>query len=74
MGILLTTTSFQDTSGSHHDLPASKKYKIIRARGPLPEAVMLKPVGDVDGFLRGDDAIPRAVLEGQKPFAQANQF
>ena len=67
MRILLTTTSFQDTPGSHHDLLASKKYEIIRARGPLPEAEMLKLAGDVDGFLCGDDAITRAVLQKALP-------
>ena len=67
MRVLLTTTSFQDTPGSHHDLLASKNYEIIHARGPLPEAEMLKLVGDVDGFLCGDDAITRAVLQKSLP-------
>ena len=62
MRVLLTTTSFQDTPGSFHDLLASKGYEIVRQRGPLPEARMLELVGDVDGILCGDDAITRAVL------------
>ena len=67
MRILLTTTSFQDTPGSFHDLLASKGYEIIRQRGPLPEARMLELVGGVDGLLCGDDAITRAVLQKALP-------
>lgn len=67
MKILLTTTSFQDTPGSHHDLLASKGWEIIRARGPLNEADTLALVGDIDGYICGDDAITRAVLEKARP-------
>jgi D-3-phosphoglycerate dehydrogenase / 2-oxoglutarate reductase len=67
MKILLTTTSFQDTPGAHHDLLASKGWEIIRARGPLNEADTLKLVGDVDGYICGDDAITRKVLEKACP-------
>jgi D-3-phosphoglycerate dehydrogenase len=67
MTILLTTTSFQDTPGSFHDLLASKGYEIIRQRGPLSEARMLELVGGVDGLLCGDDAITRAVLQKALP-------
>ena len=34
MKILLTTTSFQDTPGEHHDLLKKNGWEIIRARGP----------------------------------------
>ena len=67
MKILLTTTSFQDTPGSHHDLLASTGYEIIRERGPLSEMRMLELAGDFDAFLCGDDAITRAVLEKSLP-------
>jgi D-3-phosphoglycerate dehydrogenase len=67
MRVLLTTTSFQDTPGSFHDLLASKGYEIIRQRGPLPEARMLELVGDIDALLCGDDAITRAVLQKSLP-------
>jgi D-3-phosphoglycerate dehydrogenase / 2-oxoglutarate reductase len=67
MKILLTTTSFQDTPGAHHDLLASTGWKIIRARGPLNEADTLALVGDVDGYICGDDAITRKVLEKARP-------
>ena len=63
MKILLTTTSFQDTPGAHHDMLAQTGWEIIRARGPLNEADTLALVGDVDGYICGDDAITRKVLE-----------
>jgi D-3-phosphoglycerate dehydrogenase len=65
--ILLTTTSFQDTPGRHHELLAQTGWEIIRARGPLNEADTLKLVGEVDGYICGDDAITRAVLEKARP-------
>jgi D-3-phosphoglycerate dehydrogenase / 2-oxoglutarate reductase len=67
MKILLTTTSFQDTPGTHHDLLASKGWEIITARGPLNEADTLALVGDIDGYICGDDAITRKVLEKARP-------
>jgi D-3-phosphoglycerate dehydrogenase len=60
--ILLSTTSYQDTPGAHHDLLASQGYEIVRERGPLPESRMLELAGEFDGFLCGDDDITRAVL------------
>lgn len=67
--ILLTTTSFQDTPGEHHDLLAKEGFEIIRDRGPLSEARMLELVaqGDFDGWLIGDDAITRKVIEKSLP-------
>ena len=67
MRILLTTTSFQDTPGAHHDLLAQTGWEIITARGPLNEADTLALVGDVDGYICGDDAITRKVLEKARP-------
>eukprot|EP01034_Spumella_vulgaris_P039421 gene39421-48716_t len=65
--ILLTTTSFQDTPGEHHKLLADTGWEIIRARGPLNEADTLALVGDVDGYICGDDLITRKVLEKALP-------
>ena len=65
--ILLTTTSYQDTPGSHHDLLASTGWEIVRERGPLPEERMLALAGEFDAFLCGDDAITRAVIEKSLP-------
>lgn len=65
--VLLTTCSYQDTPGPHHDLMLAQGWEIIRERGPLTEARMLELVGDVDALLCGDDAITRAVLEKALP-------
>src|SRR5471032_1153914 len=67
MKILLTTTSFQDTPGEHHDLLKKTGWEIITARGPLNEADTLALVGDIDGYICGDDAITRQVLEKARP-------
>lgn len=61
--ILLTTTSFQDTPGEHHDMLEEQGYDLHRERGPLPEDRMLDLVGDFDGILCGDDAFTRPVLQ-----------
>jgi len=63
MRILITTTSFQDTPGRHHDLLPADQFEIDRARGPLPEAEILRLVGDHDAIICGDDAFTRQVLE-----------
>lgn len=65
--ILLTTTSFQDTPGEHHRLLAETGWELVAARGPLNEADTLALVGDIDGYICGDDAITRAVLEKARP-------
>jgi D-3-phosphoglycerate dehydrogenase len=70
MRILLTTTSFQDTPGRHHELLASTGWEIVRERGPLPEGKMLEVVrqgGGFDGILHGDDAITRKVIQAALP-------
>jgi D-3-phosphoglycerate dehydrogenase len=65
--ILLTTTSFQDTPGAHNDLLAATGWEIVRARGPLNETDTLALVGEVDGYICGDDVITRKVLEKARP-------
>jgi D-3-phosphoglycerate dehydrogenase len=65
--ILLTTTSFQDTPGGHHTTLADTGWEVVTARGPLSEADTLALVGEVDGYICGDDAITRAVLEKARP-------
>src|ERR1017187_9886166 len=68
--MLLTTTSYQDTPGKHHDLLAQSGLEVVRARGPLSEAQMLelvtKDIG-FDGFLNGDDAITAKVIDAALP-------
>ena len=65
--ILLTTTSFQDTPGDHHRLLKETGWEVITARGPLNEADTLALVGDIDGYICGDDMITRKVLEKARP-------
>jgi D-3-phosphoglycerate dehydrogenase len=65
--VLVTTTSFQDTPGPHHDTLAATGWEIITARGPLTEAQTLELVGDIDGYICGDDAITKAVLHKALP-------
>jgi len=70
MQILLTTTSFQDTPGKHHDVLNQSGLEIVRARGPLSEAQMLdllKKHGGFDGLLNGDDQITAKVIDAALP-------
>ena len=67
MRILLTTTSYQDTPGPHHDLLASTGWEIVRERGPLSEEKMLEIADSFDGFLCGDDAITQSVIDKSLP-------
>jgi D-3-phosphoglycerate dehydrogenase len=66
MKILLTTTSYQDTPGKHHDVLKASGFEVVRARGPLQEAAMLdliKSNDGVDGLLNGDDLITSKVID-----------
>lgn len=65
--VLLTTTSFQDTPGRHHDLMTAAGFEVVSERGPLPESRMLELAGEFDAFICGDDAITRAVIEKSLP-------
>lgn len=68
MKILLTTCSYQDTPGPHHEIMESQGWEIVRERGPLSEQRMLELAEQqFDAFLCGDDAITRAVLEKCAP-------
>jgi D-3-phosphoglycerate dehydrogenase len=68
MRILLTTTSFQDTPGPHHDALKKSGFEIITDRGPLTEAQMLDHAkSGFDGFLNGDDIISAAVIDAALP-------
>ncbi len=63
--ILLTTTSYQDTPGKHHDFLNASGFDVVRARGPLSEAEVLKLIGEegFDGLLNGDDLITARVID-----------
>lgn len=61
--ILLTSTSFQDTPGSHQELLENTGYTITKHRGPLEEKVMLSLINQFDAIICGDDEITKAVIE-----------
>lgn len=67
MRVLVTTTSFQDTPGAHHDLLQAQGFDIVTARGPLDETQMISLLGEVDGIICGDDSITRRVIEKGVP-------
>src|SRR5437764_2564749 len=66
MKILLTTTSYQDTPGQHHDILAKSGFEVVRARGPLTDAQTLDLItsnNGFDGLLNGDDHITAKVID-----------
>ena len=69
MRVLLSTTSFQDTPGKHHDILNASGFEIVKARGPLNEKQMLDLIaaGGFDGLLNGDDAITAKVIDAARP-------
>jgi len=69
MRILVTTTSFQDTPGAHHDVLAKSGFEVVEARGPLTEAQLLELIAGegFDGILNGDDAITAKVIDTAMP-------
>jgi D-3-phosphoglycerate dehydrogenase len=70
MRILLSTTSFQDTPGRHHDVLAASGFEIVRARGPLTESQLLDLItsnGGFDGLLCGDDHLTARMIDAALP-------
>ncbi len=65
--ILLTTTSFQDCPGEHHEILENIGAEIVRERGPLSEARMLELSGSFDAFLCGDDEVTQNVIDKSLP-------
>ena len=61
--ILVTTTSFQDSPGEHHDLLKDQDWDIDYLRGPLKEYDLLSIIQDYDGVLCGDDEYSRRVIK-----------
>lgn len=62
MKILLTSTSFQDTPGAHHNLLNSRGYLIDKLRGPIMEDELLPIIQNYDAVICGDDEYTEAVL------------
>ena len=66
MRILLTTSSFVDTPGSHQDLLNKSKFEVDVFRGPLKEEVLLPIISKYDGVICGDDEFTKKVLYSGK--------
>ena len=65
MKILLTTTSFQDTPGPHHQILEDAGFEIIRERGPLPNECSIW--SEILTPLCGDDEITSKVIDRAYP-------
>ena len=64
--VLVTTTSFQDTPGKHHDLLAEQDWDLSYLRGPVEESVLLPIIHKYDGVICGDDEYTREVIKSGK--------
>ena len=63
MKILITSTSFQDTPGSHIDLLKTKPWKLFYLRGPLTADILVNYKEKINGIICGDDEISKEVLD-----------
>ena len=63
MKVLLTSTSFQDTPGSHKIKLMETGYKIDYMRGPIAERELLPIIQDYDGVICGDDHFSKNVIK-----------
>ena len=63
MKVLLTSTSFQDTPGKHHNALAKTGWEILKMRGPIKEKELLEVIDEVDGVICGDDEYTKAVIQ-----------
>ena len=61
--VLVTTTSFQDTPGKHHDLLAEQNWDLSFLRGPLKEEEIIAVIDQFDAVICGDDEYTQKVLE-----------
>ena len=66
MKVLLTSTSFQDTPGTHHDLLAAQNYEMDYLRGPIFEDALLPIIQNYDAVICGDDEYTEAVIKKGK--------
>ncbi|MDQ6997178.1 MAG: NAD(P)-dependent oxidoreductase [Mariprofundus sp.] len=61
--VLITTTSFQDTPGKHHEILEQTGWNFIKMRGPLKEKELLEVIDKVDAVICGDDEYTRNVIK-----------
>lgn len=66
MKILLTTTSFQDTPGKHHDLLKDTGFEVDTLRGPVAQEVLFPIIANYDGIICGDDDLTNDVIRKGK--------
>ena len=60
---MLTSTSFQDTPGRHHDLLKAQGFTIDTLRGPLSADELLPVINKYDGIICGDDEVNTDVIK-----------
>jgi D-3-phosphoglycerate dehydrogenase / 2-oxoglutarate reductase len=63
MKILLTSTSFQDTPGKHHEKLDRYNFIIDYLRGPIGSEDLLAVISDYDAVICGDDEFNLEVLK-----------
>jgi D-3-phosphoglycerate dehydrogenase / 2-oxoglutarate reductase len=63
MKILLTSTSFQDTPGKHHEFLKKQNFEIDNLRGPLKEHELLPIIHKYDGVICSDDEYTQKVIQ-----------
>jgi D-3-phosphoglycerate dehydrogenase len=63
VNILLTSTSFIDTPGLHHELLNAQKFTVDKLRGPVTEQELLRVIDQYDGIICGDDHFTEPVIK-----------
>lgn len=63
MKILLTSTSFQDYSGTHQERLKQSGFEIVTLRGPVSKEVLIPIMHEFDGIICGDDELSREVIK-----------
>lgn len=66
MKVLVTSASFQDIPGQHHQLLASLNYDVTFLKGPVNEFQLTSIIGGFDAMLCGDDNVTAGVLRAGK--------
>ena len=61
--VLITSTSFQDTPGRHHDLINAQGFVVDTLRGPLIAEELQSVINQYDGIICGDDELNASVIE-----------
>lgn len=61
--ILLTSSSFKETPGKHHELLKNQEFDVTYKKGPLKEKEILKIICDYDALICGDDELTSLVIK-----------